>query len=43
VDVLRPLRLRRAGPTTRVCAACWLEKGKAQFATATSTVCRDCE
>jgi hypothetical protein len=31
------------GPATRVCAGCRLEKGKAQFRTATSTICRDCE
>jgi Zn-dependent peptidase ImmA (M78 family) len=30
-------------PATRVCAICRFEKGKAQFRTKTSTVCRDCE
>jgi len=30
-------------PTTRVCSVCRLEKGKGQFRSATSTVCRDCE
>lgn len=28
---------------TRICTACNLEKGRAQFPTATSRVCRDCE
>lgn len=30
-------------PTTRVCGVCRLEKGRAQFRTSTSTVCRDCD
>jgi hypothetical protein len=30
-------------PSTRVCAGCRLEEGKAQFRTKTSTICRDCE
>jgi hypothetical protein len=30
-------------PTTRVCSVCRLEKGKGQFRSAASTVCRDCE
>jgi hypothetical protein len=30
-------------PTTRICTACNLEKGRAQFSSATSRVCRDCE
>jgi hypothetical protein len=28
---------------TRVCSACHLEKGKGQFRSPASTVCRDCE
>jgi IrrE N-terminal-like domain len=30
-------------PTTRVCTVCHLDKGKGQFRSPTSTVCRDCE
>jgi len=30
-------------PATWVCTVCWLEKGKAQFRTATSTACLECE
>jgi hypothetical protein len=30
-------------PTTRVCLRCHLHKGKAQFRSPASTVCRDCE
>jgi hypothetical protein len=30
-------------PTTRVCSACHLEKGKGQFRSPASIVCRDCE
>jgi hypothetical protein len=30
-------------PSSRVCSVCRLEKGKGQFRSAASTVCRDCE
>ncbi len=30
-------------PATRICTRCWLQKGKAQFRTATSKVCLECE